>query len=280
MSDVSVIGTGAMGSALVETLATSGADVTVWNRTRAAAEALLGPRVRMAASVSQALEASPLSIVSVAGHEVGRELVQQAAADLRDKVVASTSFVTSEQARSYARVVETAGGDYLDLEIVAYPSQVRARGGFLLLSGGLAAFEAHRQRFERIGRAVYVSDEPAAAFISAFAVLVGYFPMAVGLVQGLRIAEQQDLSAEWFREAVLELYPLHIEKLLDRMIAGSDHVEASIDVMTAASEEYGGALREMGLDPGMYDALRRLFAAASDAGRGDADWTQVVEPAR
>jgi hypothetical protein len=68
--------------------------------------------------------------------------------------------------------------------------------------------------------------------------------------------------------------------LLDRMIAGSDDVEASIDVMTAASEEYGGALREMGLDPGIYDALRRLFAAASDAGYGDADWTRVVEPAR
>lgn len=33
MSDVSIIGTGAMGSALVEALAAAEADVTVWNRT-------------------------------------------------------------------------------------------------------------------------------------------------------------------------------------------------------------------------------------------------------
>ncbi len=274
MGDVSVIGTGAMGSAVVEALVASGADVTVWNRTPAAAEALAGPRVGVAASVSQALEASQLSIVSVADHSTGRELVEQAGADLRDKTVASTSFVTAEQAHRYAEVVRAAGGDYLDLEIVAYPSQVRSGGGFLLLSGPLAVFEAHRERFERIGRAVYVSDAPAAAFIAAFAVLVGYFPMALGLVQGLRIAEQQDLSAAWFREAVLELYPLHIEKLLDRMIAGSDDVEASIDVMAAASEEYGGALRAMGLDPGSTtrcdarSVQRPTLATATSTGHG------------
>ena len=48
MSNVSVIGTGAMGSALVEGLKASGARVTVWNRTKEKAEALSGPRVRLA----------------------------------------------------------------------------------------------------------------------------------------------------------------------------------------------------------------------------------------
>jgi glycerol-3-phosphate dehydrogenase len=44
MSDVSVIGAGALGSALVEVLAASGAEVMVWNRTATKAEALSGPR--------------------------------------------------------------------------------------------------------------------------------------------------------------------------------------------------------------------------------------------
>jgi 3-hydroxyisobutyrate dehydrogenase-like beta-hydroxyacid dehydrogenase len=65
MSDVSVIGAGAMGSALVEVLAASGADVTVWNRTKVKAGALAGQRVGLAASVAEALTTSPLTIVAV-----------------------------------------------------------------------------------------------------------------------------------------------------------------------------------------------------------------------
>jgi cation diffusion facilitator CzcD-associated flavoprotein CzcO len=58
MSDVSVIGTGSMGSALVEVLAGSGAEVTVWNRTRETAEALSRPKIRLAESPAEALSSS------------------------------------------------------------------------------------------------------------------------------------------------------------------------------------------------------------------------------
>lgn len=98
MSDVSVIGTGAMGSALAEALAASGAQVTVWNRTRKKAETLSGPRVRVAESVAEALTSSPLTIVSVSNHDLARTLVRETGEDLTGKVVASISFGTAEQA--------------------------------------------------------------------------------------------------------------------------------------------------------------------------------------
>lgn len=46
MSDVSVIGCGNMGSALIGALADAGREVTIWNRTREKAEALAGPHGR------------------------------------------------------------------------------------------------------------------------------------------------------------------------------------------------------------------------------------------
>ena len=281
MSDVSVIGAGTMGSALVDVLAASGAKVTVWNRTRAKAEELSGPRVHVAASVAEALASSPLTIVAVADHELARTLVEEADADLGGRVVASTSFVTPDQAQAFATVVGAAGGAYLDLEIAAFPSQVRSGGGVFLVSGPLAAYEAHREWFERIGRASYVNDAPAAAYISGMAVQLAFFPLAVGLLQGRRIAELQGLCLDWFKQTVLELYPFHIERLLDRVADDADsstpEVEASVDVMVAGAAEYAGALREMGLDSGLYDALHRLFSATSDAGHGQADWTRVAE---
>jgi hypothetical protein len=60
-----------------------------------------------------------------------------------------------------------------------------------------SAAEAHRERFEQIGRQVtYVNDEPGAAYISEMAVVRAYLLMAVGLLQGLRICEHHKISSE------------------------------------------------------------------------------------
>jgi len=282
MSDVSVIGTGVMGSAFVEALAASGAGVTVWNRTREKAEALAGERVRVADTVAEALSASPLSLLMVPEQQLSRTLVEGADADLRGRVIASASFVTPDQARAYAAVVEAAGGHYLDLAIPAYPSEVRSRSGVFLVSGHRSAFEVGHAWFDRIGRrTTYVGDAPGDAFVSEMAVLLAYLPMAVGLLQGLRVCEHYEISSEWFAETVLELYPRHIRSLLDRLAEEPDplarRVEASIDEWGRSAAEYGDSLRGLGLDAEMYEALNQLFRAVSEAGHGDADWTGVAE---
>jgi len=281
MGDVSVIGTGAMGSALVAVLAASGAEVTVWNRTRDKAEALAGPRVRVADSMAVALASSPLTIVSVSDHEVARTLVEGAGQGLEDKVVASTSFATPEQAQAFDTDLRASGARYLDLAIPGYPSDVRSGAGIFFVSGDRTAYEAHRDRFERIGRTTFVDHRPGAAFTSEMAAVLAYLPMAVSLLQGLRICETQGLSVESFKVTTLELLPFQIRRLFERVTEQPDpaarDVEASINVWAKGTEEYLTYLRELGLDTGMYEALYRLFSAASEAGYGEADWTAIAE---
>jgi 3-hydroxyisobutyrate dehydrogenase-like beta-hydroxyacid dehydrogenase len=281
MADVSVIGTGAMGSALAQALAASGAEVRVWNRTKEKAEQLSGPRIRQTEAGGEALTSSPLTIVSVSDHDVGRTLVGEAGVKLDGAVVASISFVTPDQARAYAATVSALGGCYLDLSILGYPSEVRSGTGVFLVSGDQAAYETHRERFEQIGEVSYIDDAPAAAFIGEMAVLLAYLPMAVGLLQGRRICEHHELPMEWFEQAVIELYPVHIRSLLEKCAAATHasttNMDASVDTWASGAAEYADYLRELGLDAGMYDALHRLFAATSEAGHGDADWTCVAE---
>jgi len=282
MSDVSVIGAGVMGSALIEVFAASGAEVTVWNRTKEKAEALSGQRVNVAESATEALLASPLTIVVVTNHEITRSLLEEANVSLNGRAVASTAFVTPDQARVFNSVVQEAGGRYLDLAIPAYPGEVRAGSGVFLISGEQAAYEEHREWFERIGRTTtYAGNTPGSAYISEMAVLLAYLPMAVGLLQGLRICDKHNISMDWFNKTVLELYPYHIRSLLGRVINESGrspaNVEASINTWKIGAAEYADYLREMGLDAGIYNAIHRLFTAASDAGHGDADWTLIAE---
>jgi len=281
MADVSVIGTGAMGGALVEAFAAAGAEVAVWNRTRGKAEALTGPGVRVGDSVAEVLASSSMTILSVSDHEVARDLVGEVGQETGVEVVASTSFATAEQARAFDTELAANGARYLDVAIPGYPSDVRSGDGIFFVSGDRAAYESHGEWFERIGRTVFVAEAPGAAFTSEMAVVLGYLPMAVGLLQGLRICETQNLSAESFKAMALELYPSHIRRLFDRVSKQPDpatrDVEASMDVWAQGVEEYLVYLRDMGQDTGMYQALHRLFSAASEAGHGDADWTNVAE---
>jgi 3-hydroxyisobutyrate dehydrogenase-like beta-hydroxyacid dehydrogenase len=283
MSDVSVIGTGAMGSALVERLQARGNDVAVWNRTRWRAEQLAGPTVHLVDSVPDALMSSPLTIVSVTDHEVAHVLVKDASVDLMGRVVASTCFVTPDQAELLTALVDAAGGSYLDLEIAASPRQVRSGTGVFLISGEHAAFDKHREMFERLGRVAYVDATAGSAYLAGMALELAYLPMAVGLLQGARIAQSLGFAPEQFKRTVLDWYPTQIEHLLEGVTAhdsegfGVDAVEASVDAMVTWSAEYGAALREMAIDPGMYDALHQLFSAASAAGDGESDWTCIAQ---
>ncbi len=175
--------------------------------------------------------------------------------------------------------MKAAGGHYLDLAILANASEVRSAAGVFLVSGDRVAYEAHREWLERIGMVTYVDDAPGAAYVSGMAVVIPYLPLVVGLVQGRHLCRQHDVPLEWFESTVLEFYPRQIRLLLELLTAKADpsaaDAEGSVDVMGDWAAEFAAQLRDMGLD--MHDALHQLFAAASEAGYGDAAWTRIAE---
>src|SRR5438874_8549365 len=66
MSEISVIGLGAMGSALARTLLQADHHVTVWNRTAAKMDPLLALGAKGATDIVDAVATSPLILVCVA----------------------------------------------------------------------------------------------------------------------------------------------------------------------------------------------------------------------
>ena len=280
MSDVSVIGCGAMGSAIAETLAERDTRVTVWNRTRERAASLAGPRITVAASVDEVIARSPVAIVCVAGYEVASTLLEDVGESRRGKTIVGVSFVSPDQASELAGRMQSVDGSYLDMEILGYPRDVRAGEAYLYLSGDRASFDDGRSLFEKLGTVSYVDDTPGAAFVSGMAVLLPYLPMAVGMFQGATLAERHDISLEWYADAVRELYPRHIDELLEtigseRDPADPSNVEASVRTWRDGAAEYAAYLESAGLDAGVYRALHRLFAAGIDDGRGKHDWSSI-----
>ena len=75
---VSVIGLGAMGSALARAFLTAGHSVTVWNRTAAKGAPLVQAGARQANSVAEAAQASDVIVVCVLDYSVSNGVLNTA----------------------------------------------------------------------------------------------------------------------------------------------------------------------------------------------------------
>src|SRR5688572_15729441 len=86
---VSVIGLGAMGSALARTFLQKGYQVTVWNRSPEKTVYFKEAGATIASSAAAAIQASPLTVMCVADYVTANSILQQAdtAEALRGRVL-------------------------------------------------------------------------------------------------------------------------------------------------------------------------------------------------
>ncbi|MFC7104312.1 NAD(P)-binding domain-containing protein [Nonomuraea rubra] len=94
---VTIIGLGLMGQALAGAFLKAGHPTTVWNRTAAKAEQLVAGGARLAPTVGDALQASPLTIVCVTDYGAVHELISEN--DLEGTTLINLTSGTSAQAR-------------------------------------------------------------------------------------------------------------------------------------------------------------------------------------
>lgn len=283
MSDVSVIGCGNMGSALIETLRDEGNEVTIWNRTREKAERLSGDRVTVADSVREALEASPATLVSITSYEASHALLEEARHALQGRTLVQLSSGLPDAARDLNQLVTEAGGSYVDGSILAYPSQVGTDTLVILYSGEREDFEAVQPTLEQLGGvAIHVGEDPGGAAVREAAVLVPYTTMAVGLWQGAKLCELEDVSLDWFADFVQQSFPPLIDDTLRKaknpeFAMNPDKAEGTLrqgEFYTAELVEY---LDELGIDSGMLAAVHRLCEVALEEGRGDHGMAYLAE---
>lgn len=283
MSDVSVIGCGNMGSALIETLRDVGNEVTIWNRTRKKAEALAGPRVTVANSVREALEASPTTLVSITSYEASHSLLEEAREAIEGRRLVQLSSGLPDAARELSRLVTRVSGAYVDGSILAYPAQVGTDSLVVLYSGEQEAFEAVRPILEQLGgAALFVGEDPSEAAVREAAVLVPYTTMLVGLCQGARLCEIEGVPMDWYSDFVQQSFPPLIEDALRKagdpdFRSDPERAEGTVRQAEFYTDELTEYLEDVGIDTGVMTAIHRLYEAGLEEGRAEHDASCVAE---
>lgn len=252
MSDVTVIGLGAMGSAIAAALLENGFDVTVWNRTAARMGALVEKGAQAAGSAEAAVEASPLTIVSIADYRATRAVLGEGAVE---KSAAGRTFVqfstgTPQEARDGERWATEHGAAWLDGAILAYPREI-GQSALVFVAGDGTQFETQRPVLSALTDQLrYLGPAVGAAAALDLAVLSYYIGSHLGLVHGALICESEHVEPDMMTSVIVDSLP-------------SDAIEIAHlgDALTRNDFSRPGA--SLGVYSGILD---RLLAQARDAG--------------
>ncbi|MCP2335388.1 NAD(P)-dependent oxidoreductase [Actinomadura rupiterrae] len=202
---ITLLGLGAMGTALARTWLAAGYELTVWNRTASRAEPLVAQGAKVAASAAEAVAASPLVVVCL----LDDASVEQALADadLTGKDVVNITTGTPGQARERAKWATARGARYLDGGIMAVPPMIGVpeSGAYVFYSGSDVLFEEHRDALAVPAGTRYVGEDPGSAalhdvaLLSAMTAMFGGVSHAFALMRGTSVTPKEfaPLLVEW-----------------------------------------------------------------------------------
>ena len=168
MARIALLGTGLLGSGMVQHFLKSGTQVTVWNRTADKARALEAHGATVAASPQEAVAAAERVHFVLPDDTIVNTIVDQIGTALqRDAIIVDHSTTLPEATRSRAERLRSKGVRYVHAPVFMSPQMAADGIGLMLVSAPKAEFDAVRGALEGMtGEVWYLGERPdlAAAY--------------------------------------------------------------------------------------------------------------------
>jgi 3-hydroxyisobutyrate dehydrogenase-like beta-hydroxyacid dehydrogenase len=282
--NVTIIGTGRMGSALATALFHKGFATTVWNRTGAKTKDLLALGLRVAQSVEESVRDADIVVVSVSDYSSTRQLLQRPDVEeaLRGKLVVQLSSGTPKEAREMDSWARRCGILYLDGAILGNPDWIGTPACTIFYSGPAEVFDRAKPVLLVFGdKTLFVGLEIGHA--SAFDVAVLTFGVSAmwGFLQGQVVWESENLPAGWFLETIKGMMPAMESVFTDmsRRVLPKNYKgdQASLEASSVVTKQLVSWCQDRGSDHTIPDAYAGLMERAIQAGKGQDDFACLFE---
>jgi 3-hydroxyisobutyrate dehydrogenase-like beta-hydroxyacid dehydrogenase len=284
MTSLSMIGLGALGSAIAEAFVDGGHALTVWNRTESKAEALVAKGAERAATADEAIRAGGVTVVCVNDWDsvasvLARPGVEEA---LCGRVLVNLTTFTGEEAARLGTRLRELGATYLQGCVNAYPRDVGKPETSVLYAGDRDAYSESEDALRALGgRPTYIGEEPAAVATLYMALWSYYFTAVVGFYEAAAMAADAGVPFDEMRSLVQDVMsPVIAGSLADtaaRLERGDLRSDQSRLANTAATmRDYAASYSAAGLHGAFIAATRDYTQAAVDAGDGDKGLAALV----
>jgi 3-hydroxyisobutyrate dehydrogenase-like beta-hydroxyacid dehydrogenase len=279
MSDVTVIGLGSMGTALAKTMLSAGHRVTVWNRSSEKGEPLVAEGAVYSASLTEAIESSPVILVCVTSYTISDDLfgTRETLASLEGRTLVQLSTGTSPQVIASAAVFEANRIGYLDGVILGAPIFIGTAEMNILISGD----ESNWQDCETLlsclaGRLQYTGAKINSAVILDLAWISQRVGLFMGVFQGLLLCQAGGIGTEIFGQTVAA--DARIMKIANTIHNNDfDNPVNTVKVWKEALHHVKTQAQADGINTEVLDFIGKKFEDTVSAGHGDEDLAAVIK---
>ena len=203
---VTVIGTGAIGSAVTRRLLGGGREVAVWNRTGSRVAGLVAAGARPARSVPDAVSGSALTLLTLTDHAAVEQCLAQLGADLAGRTIIGMYTGTAREARLAAERVTGLGGRYLGAGSQTASDAIGTDAATIRYGGSRSAFEQHRATLALLSEPRFVGETPESAAVWDLALFGIWYDAQLGLLRALAAARAAGIDLTAFtRTAATQL---------------------------------------------------------------------------
>lgn len=284
-SDLTVVGLGAMGTALARALMAAGRDVTIWNRTAEKMRPLTEQGARPESSLSDAIAASPRSVICLMNYSLTNNLFKDPQVL---EAVAGRNFVqlgtsSPQESQDSQTQFNAWGAGYIDGTIMCWPGNIGTDTGRIAVSGSDAVF-ADCETDLRIlaGDLRYMGSNIRAAATLELAFLSRLLGIVFGSIHGALACESEGVPLSEF----LSILPPgdRAIPLIETIHAGSfDQISksgASVDVAAEAVTGLYDHAVSVGINSELPSLMREWVKRAQAAGYGEQETAAVIKVLR
>jgi 3-hydroxyisobutyrate dehydrogenase-like beta-hydroxyacid dehydrogenase len=281
-SPITLLGTGAMGTALGRAWLAAGHPVTVWNRTAARAQPLAAEGATVAATAAEAVAASRLVVACLLDDTSVGEALDTADLTGRDLVNLTTG--TPADGRARAAWATGRGARFLDGGIMAVPPMIGApdSGAYVFYSGSAELFEEHRDALAVPAGTVYVGTDPGFAALHDVALLSGMYGMFAGIAHAFALIRGEDIAPKEFAPLLVSwlgaMAPMALQTA--EQLESGDYrtgVASHLAMQVAGSATLLRTAEEQGVDAGLLTPVLDLMRRRLADGHGDEGTTGLVD---
>ncbi|WP_329121601.1 NAD(P)-dependent oxidoreductase [Streptomyces sp. NBC_01465] len=279
---LTLLGLGAMGTALAQAWLAAGHDLTVWNRTRSRTEPLVAAGAKPAATAAEAVAANRLVVLCLLDDTSIDETL--AGVDLAGKDLVNLTTSTPAQARARAEWAAARGARFLDGGIMAVPPMIGVpeSGAYVFYSGAGELFAAHARTLAVPAGTKFVGEDPGFAALHDVALLSAMTGMFAGVAHAFALIREEDIAPKEFAPLLAEwlgAMTFSVHKAADQLQSGeyAKEVVSNLAMQVAGNATLLRTADEQGVSPELLTPYMELMERRLAAGHGDEDTTGVVD---
>ena len=286
MGSVTLIGLGAMGSALSKALVNGGHTTTVWNRTQSKTDDAVAIGAIDATSVVKAIDANDLLLVCMSNYSATRSIfdTDEVRSHLTGKTLVQMGTGTPSEARDNEHWMREMGGDYLDVTIQPYPESIGEPDSRFFISGSEKAYKLAHPFMKLFGGDLkYLGENVGAANTLDLGKLIYSLGMAIGFAHAARICEVENVGLDQFASLFKEREPArNLADMVHANIYAVDaiHPGASIKTWEGCIQLIQDHANFNDMNSEIPDFFSHLFNQALKSGFGEEDVAAIVKVLR